>query len=294
MGVTGLEPVTPACIGLESLALSPDRESVARSLALISTAIVLPFLAACGFDEGRDLQPVVEQAMPARARPLAPCGHTDGLIDYPSYDCTALVEGDGAGTMQAIAIALAKPDFQVACPSAGSLVATRSDIRVTADVTQWGSLRGSAITAGSWRPIGSHPIPRGSVALRIDASRLSDSASAFYRTFIAKRGRCDRLLPRPNPVRQCAIWWNGPVGRRTRQALPRRTAGPEVEVVGHDREGQSTCTYTIRNGHGFLRLTAQFDGDWHWPRFRRVRGRARFLPNARLYPGDGLLEPRST
>jgi hypothetical protein len=229
--------------------------------------------------------------MPARARLLAPCSHTDGLIDYPSYDCTALVKGDGAGTMQAITIALAKTDFQVACPSAGSLVATRSDIRVTADVTQWGSLRGSAITAGSWRPIGSHPIPRGSVALRIDASRLSDSASAFYRTLIAKRGRCDRPLPRPNPVRQCAIWWNGPVGRRTREALPRRTAGPEVEVVGHDREGQSTCTYTIRNGHGFLRLTAQFDGDWHWPRFRRVRGRARFLPNARLNQGDGLLEP---
>lgn len=158
---------------------------MARILALASTATVLLFVAACGFDEGRDLQPVVEQAMPARARLLAPCSHTDGLIDYPAYSCTALVKGDGAGTTQAIATALAETDFQVTCPSAGSLVATRNDVRVTADVTQWGSVRGSAITAGTWRPVGSHPIPRGSVAVRLDASRLSDSSAGFYRTLIA-------------------------------------------------------------------------------------------------------------
>ena len=267
---------------------------MARNLALASTAIVLPFLAACGFDEGRDLRPVVEQVMPARARLLASCSHTDGLIDYPAYSCTALVKGDGAGTTQAIATALAKADFQVACPSAGSLVATRNDIRVIVEVTQWGSLRGSAITAGSWRPVGSHPIPRGSVALRLDASRLSDSSTGFYRELIAKGGRCDRPLPRPSPVRQCVVWWNGPVGRPTREALPRRAEGPEVEVVGRNREGESTCTYTIRSGRRFLRVTARFDGDWHWPPLGRVHGRPTFRPNARLHPGDDLLEARAT
>ena len=267
---------------------------MARNLALASTGIVLLLLAGCGFDEGRDLQPVVEQAMPARARLLAPCSHTDGLIDYPAYSCTALVRGNGAGTTRSIATALVKADFRVACPSAGSLVATRNDIRVTADVTQWGSLRGSAITAGTWRPLGSRPIPHGLVALRLDASRLSESATPFYRTLIAKGGRCDRPLPRPNPVLQCVVWWNGPVGTRTREALSWRTAGPEVEVVGNDREGESTCTYTIRNGSGLLRLMARFDGEWHWPPLRRARLRATFRPNARLYPGDELLEAART
>jgi hypothetical protein len=106
---------------------------VARNLALASTAVVLSLLAGCGFDEGRDLRPVVEQTMPAHARLLAPCSHTDGLIDYAAYSCTALVEGAGARTTQAIATALEKAGFKVACPSAGSLVAIRRDIRVTGD-----------------------------------------------------------------------------------------------------------------------------------------------------------------
>jgi hypothetical protein len=265
---------------------------VVRSLALTTTVIAVLVAAGCGFDEGRDLRPVVEEVMPAHARLLAPCSHVDGLIDYASFDCSALVKGDGARTTQAIATALAQHHFRVACPSAGSLRATRDDVRVTADVTQWGSLRGSAVTAGPWRPVGSHPIPRGSVALRLDASRLSDSARAFYRELIAKGGRCDRPLPRPSSLAQCVTWWNGPVGRPTREAVPWQTTGPGVEVVGRNREGESTCTYTIRNGRGFLRLTARFDGDWHWPRLRRVPRSATFRPNARRYPGDELLEAR--
>jgi hypothetical protein len=174
---------------------------VVRSLALTTTVIAVLVAAGCGFDEGRDLRPVVEEVMPAHARLLAPCSHVDGLIDYASFDCSALVKGDGARTTQAIATALAQHHFRVACPSAGSLRATRDDVRVTADVT---------------------------------ASR----------------------------------------------------------VVGRNREGESTCTYTIRNGRGFLRLTARFDGDWHWPRLRRVPRSATFRPNARRYPGDELLEAR--
>jgi hypothetical protein len=168
----------------------------------------------------------------------------------------------------------------------------RDDVRVTADVTQWGSLRGSAVTTGTWRPVGSRAIPRGSVALRLDASRLSHSAKAFYRELIAKGGRCDRPLPRPSPVRQCAVWWNGPVGRPTREAVPWQTAGLDVEIAGRNRVGESTCTYTIQNGGSFLRLTARFDGDWHWPRLRRVARVPTFSPNARLFPGDELLEAR--
>jgi hypothetical protein len=279
---------------LEFGALAPDRNSVVRKLARTSTAVVFLFLAGCGFDDGRDLQPVVEQAMPSGSHLLAPCSHTDGLIDYPSHGCMALVKGDGAGVTQAIATALAREGFRVACPAAGSLVAIREHVRVAADVTQWGSFRGSAITAGAWRPLGSHPIPRGSVALRIDASRLSDSSAGFYRTLIARGGRCDRPLPKPSPVLQCVAWWNGPVGRTTREAVPWRTAGPDVEVVGHNREGESACSYTIRNGRGFLRLTARFDGDWHWPPLRPVSRRKAFRPNARLHPGDELLEAPAT
>ena len=267
---------------------------MARHAALISTAVGVLFLAGCGFDEGRDLEPVVEQITPASARLLAPCSHTDGLIDYASYSCAVLAEGDAAGTTQAIAAALAEADFAVACPWAGSLVAVRHDIRVTAEVTQWGSVRGSAVTPGSWRPVGSHPIPHGSVALRLDASRLSDSSRAFYRRLIAQKGRCDRPLPRPDPIAQCVVWWNGAAGRPTREAVPWRTVGPEVEVVGRNREGESTCAYTIRNGRGVLRLSARFDGDWHWPRLQRVRQAAPFRPNARLRRGDELLDARGT
>lgn len=117
--------------------LRPDPMRAAWVATVLgSTAIGVLLLAACGFDEGHDLQPV-EQVMPAQARLLAPCSHVSGLIDNPSYDCTALVKAGGAGTTQAIATALAGTGFHVACPSAGSLVATRNDVRVTAEVTQW-------------------------------------------------------------------------------------------------------------------------------------------------------------
>jgi hypothetical protein len=265
---------------------------VPRKVALTSTAIVLLLLAGCGFDEGRDLRPVVERTMPESSRLLGACGGSSGLIDYPSYDCTALARGEGAGTTQTMASALRNAGFDVACPAAGSLVATHRDIRVTADVTQWGSIGGFGITPGTWRPRGSHPIPHGFVALRLAASRLSDSSAAFYRQLIAKGGRCDRPLLKPNPVLGCVVWWNGPVGRRTREAVPWRSAGPGVEVVANNREGESACTYTIRNRRGFLGVTARFDGDWHWPPLRRVRGRVTFRPNARIYPGDELLVAR--
>jgi hypothetical protein len=219
--------------------------------------------------------------MPAQARPLAPCSHTDGLIGYPSYECAALVRGNAGVTIVAIETALAETGFRVACPSAGALVATPNDIRVTADVTQWGSLRGSAVTAGSWRPVGSHPIPRGSVALRIAATRLSDSSTAFYRSLSAKGGHCDRVLPRPSPVRQCLVWWNGAVERPTREGLPSQTAGPETEVVAHNRVGRrrartrsgtAAASSVSRLGSTAIGTGRQFDRSEAERRSARTRG----------------------
>jgi hypothetical protein len=264
-----------------------------RNLALASTALAVLFLAACLYDEGHDLPPVVKRAMPASARLLAPCGGSSGLVDYPSYGCTALVRGNGAEATEMLAATLRTAGFGVACPEAGSLVATRGDIRVTADVTQWGSLSRAGVTAGTWRPRGSRPIPRGSVVVRIDASRRSDSSGDLYRTLIAKGGRCDRPLVEPSLLSQCAIWWNGPVGTRTLEAAIRRHAGPAVEVVGRSLEGETTCTYTLRHDRGFLRLTARFDGDWHWPPLRSVRRSGPFRPNARI-DETGQLEARET
>ena len=254
---------------------------------LLALCLLLPLLPACGYDTGADLRPVVERITPSGARPLAACGGSSGLIDEPSYGCKYLVRGEAEKVSEAIASALRSEGFAVSCPRAGELAALRRDIRVTAEVTPSGWISHASGVAnvfeGGHRPEGSQPIPKGSVALDLDASRQSDASSAFWRRHVAEGLPCNRSLVQPHPLEHCVTWWNGPVGMETSEAARRRHAGPAVQITRTERPGVSTCTCTVRVRGRFQRVIARFDhGDWIWPPLRAVAPPRRFQPNARL------------
>lgn len=254
--------------------------------------------AGCAYDDGEDLRPIVRGVIPAGAEPLGPCGGSDGLIDAPSHACTLLVPGSGTKVTNALAAALARDGFGVACEAVGEVTALRDDVRVTAEVAQFGSISSAGgvvnILKSTYRHPGTRRIPRGSVAVRIGATRLSDSSVDRYRRLIARGGTCDRPFVQESPLVRCTEWWNGAVGEATSEEATRRGAGPEVYVVSRLRVGESSCTYTLRHGRrGFLGMTARFtEGDWHWPSLRRVRPSGAFRPNAVLL-ANGWLKPRS-
>jgi hypothetical protein len=260
-----------------------------RLLLLAAVAVSVP--AGCAYDEGRDLPPIVQRATPTGARLLTPCGGSSGLIDPPSYGCVFFVRGSGAAVTASLARVLGEEGFTVACPSPGKITAVRDNVLVLAEVTQYGSVvaRGGIanVFEAGWRPRGSKPIPPGWVALDLDALRLE--SAAFWRAQAARAGRCDRPLLEPNIVEHCVNWWNG-VGTPTAREAVRRRARPLVEVRRRTGIGVATCTYTLRNRRGYLRVSARFANTrWVWPPLRRVSGLRAFRPNAVLNE-DGRLE----
>jgi hypothetical protein len=239
-------------------------------------------LAGCGYDEGYDLPAVAQLAAPARAHAIS-CSGSSGLIDYPARDCAYIVRGSGSSVTEELAQRLRRAGFDVSCARAGSLAALRGNVRVDAEVTQYGSFIGSNVFASGYRPLGARSIPRGSVVLKLSAIRQAAASASFWRSEIARGGSCDRALPTPNRIALCLVWWNGPAGFTTSRAAVRRRLGPELRVERSERPGVSSCTYTLRNGPGFVRASGRFDqGGWRWSPLRRVQLEQRFRPNARL------------
>jgi hypothetical protein len=130
-------------------------------------------------------------------------------------------------------------------------------------------------------------MPSGSVAVKLDASRLVDASAEMWRARAAEGGACAAPLPRPNLVERCVGWWNG-VGWRTGEAAVRLRARPAVEVATTTGIESATCTYTLTTPGGTVRVRATFaSGDWTWP-LRMVETTWPLRPNARLGP-DGRL-----
>lgn len=241
----------------------------------------------CGYDHGRDLGLLVQAVSPTGAHPVTACSGSSGLIENPSYGCTYLVRGNGGAVTESLARALRQEGFAVGCSAPGSLAALRGDVRVTAEVTQYGSIVASGgvvnVFGAGYRPEDSQAIRRGFVALRLDASRQSTASAALWQAQVEDGGRCDRPLVPPDPIEQCLTWWNGPVGQATSAAAVRGRLGPEAQVKRRERPGVSTCTYTLRAPKGIRVMTAIFDhGSWSWPPFDKVELVRTFRPNAIL------------
>jgi len=260
---------------------------------ILVTVVSLVVLAGCGYDEGGDLVPVVEAATPAGARLLTACGGSSGLIEEPSHSCTFFARGDGGAVTAGVARALRRDGFDVACPRPGEMTAVRDDVRVHAEVAQYGSVVASGGVANifdsGYRPRGAKSIPPGSVALKIDAARLVDASASFWRSLARQGGRCAASLSKPNLAERCVNWWHG-VGRATAEDALRRGARPPVEIRTAWGIEKAACTYTLRARGRFLRVTARFErGDWIWPPLRELSRPGTFRPNARLNE-DGRLD----
>jgi hypothetical protein len=255
---------------------------------LLVLSLLLPLVAGCGYDEGADLRPAVERITPPGGVALEACGGSSGLIDYPSHSCTYLVRSTTAAATQSLASTLRREGFVVSCRQPGELAALRGDVRVTAEVTEHGSISTAGgvvnVLRGGYRAEGARRIPSGSVVVRVGAIRQSESSAAFWRRQVEEGGRCDQSPAPINPLEHCVNWWNGPVGRTTSESVRRRRIGGPVQIVAAERPGVSSCTYMIRARDGFAEVGAKFDhGDWAWQQPRRVRRPARFRPNATLY-----------
>jgi hypothetical protein len=261
--------------------------------AILGTAVALLVMAGCAYDDGSDLKPVVQGATPPGARLLTSCGGSSGLIESPSHSCTFFAPGDGAAVTTAVAGRLRADGFDVACRRPGEVTAVRDDIRVLVEVAQYGSVVASGGVANvfdlGYRPRGAQPIPAGSVAVEISASRLADASASFWRSRAREGGRCSAPLPKPNLAEYCANWWNG-VGRDTAADALRRGARAPVEIRPAWGIETAACTYTLRARDRFLRVTARFkDAEWTWPALRAVSPPQAFRPNARLTE-DGRLD----
>jgi hypothetical protein len=255
--------------------------------------VTLGLLAGCGYDAGSDLPGVVEAVTPADAQLLIRCGGSSGLIEPPSHGCTFFTPGEGSAVTAAVAHALRGQGFEAGCPRPGEINAVREDVRVSVEVTQYGSVVASGGVANvfdvGYRPRGSQPIPTGSVALEISASRLPEGSVGFWVGRANERGRCDAPLPKPNLAANCVNWWNG-VGWETGDEAIRLKAQRRVEIRPRWGIEIASCTYILRTTDGYLRVTAHFkSGDWTWPPLRRGSPPTRFQPNGRLNE-DGRLD----
>jgi hypothetical protein len=249
------------------------------SRVILGIAAALLVVAGCAYDDGADLEPVVDRATPAGSRALAACGGSGGLIESPSRSCMFLAPGGGGAVTAAVASALREDGFEVACRRPGEVTAVRGDIRFLAEVTQHGSVDA---------PGGDKPIPAGSVAVKIDASRLNEASAAFWRSLAREGGPCAAPVPKPNLAEFCVNWWNVS-GIDTGSDAVRRGARPPVEVRPGRANGIETCTYTLRARGRFLRVTARSEqGGFIWPRLRVLSRSGAFRPNAHLNEDGGL------
>lgn len=257
-----------------------DFTCVEFSRVILGMVAALLMVAGCGYDDGADLAPVVDRATPAGARTLAACGGSDGVIESPSRSCTFFAPGDGGAVTTAVANALRGDGFDVACRRPGEVTAVRDDIRFLAEVTQHGSVDA---------PGGDKPIPAGSVAVKIDASRLNEASASFWRSLAQEGGNCAARVPKPNLAQFCVNWWNV-TGIDTGSDAVRRGARSLVEVRPAWGNETKACTYTLRARGRFLRVTARHEqGDWIWPRLHELDRPGKFRPNARLNE-DGRLD----
>jgi hypothetical protein len=205
---------------------------------------VLVFAAACGYDEGRDLPGVVEQATPAGAELVGECGGSPGLIESPSHGCTYFVPGEADEVTSAVADALAEQGFDISCrgdETTVEIAGLRGNVRVHAEVTADGSLTDDGdgainVYEPGYVPPRAQPIPAGSVALDLNASRQSEASADFQREWIADGFTCTEDVLQEQTLEGCVEAWNGPDNAANRRLALGRVRVPAAYVVPRSNE----------------------------------------------------------
>jgi hypothetical protein len=221
------------------------RSSAALSAALASVVTA----AACGYDEGKDLPAVVEQAAPRAAELVGECGGTSGFIESPSHSCTYLAPGQTFGVTREVAGALARQGFAVSCRGGDETVeiaGLRGNVRAHAEITAGGSVSdagGDVINVHSpgFEPAGAKAIPARSVAVKLTASRQSEASANFWRAWIAAGVACSEDGLRQQTLTGCLEEWNGSSNEANRRLAVRRLrARVAYVVVSSEKAGVSS------------------------------------------------------
>lgn len=255
--------------------------------------------AGCGYDEGKDLPGIVEAVAPAASHVVGTCGGSSGLIESPSHGCTFFAPGEPRKVAVAVARALIKQGFEVSCRGGGMTIEVtglRGDVRAAAEITGDGTVTTSGgvvnVFAPGYVPPGADPIPTGSVALKLSASRQSDASAGFNQSRIREGAPCSTTGLRRQTLDLCIEEWNGLGNERNRRLALQRARVPAASVFRLSVSGVSSgCHFGFLARRGrYLILQSTWEDDhlaWAEPEVGYSSGK-RFEPHAKLRP-DGTL-----
>jgi hypothetical protein len=266
-------------------------------------AVLLVATAGCGWDEGKDLPPIVEAATPPAARLVGACGRSPGLVEAPSHGCTFFAPGGLAQVIGHVAAALASEGFAVSCSGDDSVAevrALRGDVEVLGGVTADGTVTVAEgdpsvvnVFEPGYKPPGARPIPRGFVALRLSALRTTSSSAERERGRVARGVPCTEEGLRRQTLQGCLDGWNA-VGNEAARRRARRDArlpGAEVLLLAVGPGVSRGCFvgFLARDGR-YLYFRSRWRDErlaWAPPELGYHSGQG-FDPEARLR-GDGTL-----
>jgi hypothetical protein len=273
-----------------------------RSVVVLA-AVLLVVAAGCGYDEGRDLPPVVDAATPPGARLVGACGGSPGLIERPSHACTFLTPGSPSRVVAQVATALESEGFAVSCQgddAVAELRALRGSVHVLAEATGEGTVVldesdpsvVNVSTSASSSP-GGRPIPSGFVALRLAALRTEGAERE--RAWIEGGVECAAPALRRQTLQGCVEGWNarGNEAARSRARRDARRPGAEVFLLAAGPSVARGCFvgFLAREGRYLTYESRWRDGRlvWATPELGYHDGQG-FDPEARLR-ADGTLVP---
>jgi hypothetical protein len=262
--------------------------------------LVLVTGAGCGYDEGKDLPGIVEAAAPAGSQVVGACGGSPGLIEPPSHGCTFFASGESRKVAVAVARALIKQGFEVSCRGGGvtiEVTGLRGDVRADSEITGDGTVTTSGgvvnVFAPGYVPPGADPIPTGSVALELSASRQSDASAGLFRTRIREGAPCSAAGLRRQTIDSCIEQWNSLGNETNRRLALQRARAPAVNVfrLSEVSDVSSGCQFGFLAPRGrYLILESTWEDDhlvWAKPELGYFSGKG-FQPHAKLRP-DGTL-----
>lgn len=205
---------------------------------------MVTMVAACGYDAGKDLPGVVDRATPAGAEPVGECGGSPGLIESPSHHCTYFVPGELNEVTTVVADALVEQGFDVSCrgdQTTVEIAGLRGNVRVHAEVTADGSLTDDGdgavnVYEPGYVPRRAQPIPAGSVALSLAASRQPEASADFQREWNAGGFVCAEDVLEEQTLQGCVETWNGPDNAANRRLALGRVRVPAAYVVLQSNE----------------------------------------------------------
>jgi hypothetical protein len=181
-----------------------------------------------------------------------------------------LVPGEADEVTTAVAGALADQGFDLSCrggEAAVEIAGLRGNVRVRAEVTADGSVSNSGdgavnVFGPGYVPPGARPIPAGSVALSLSASRETEAGAGFQRRWVAGGVACNEEGLQGQTLVGCVGEWNGPRNEANRRLAVRRMRVPAAHVLllRSEEPGVSSGCFFGFLAHGGRYLI--FEGSW--------------------------------